>query len=56
MLLLLVKWALQRGLTVLLKSVDRLFGVVGGVFCIKIIRCFHQVIQGGNVDEETYYL
>jgi hypothetical protein len=52
----LVNRALQPDLTGLLKSVDGLFDMVGRVFRTKIIRCLHQVIQGGNIDEEKYYL
>lgn len=36
---------LQLKLTGMLKSIDGLFDMVGGVFSAKIIRCFHQVIQ-----------
>lgn len=36
---------LQLELTGMLKSIDGLFDMVGGVFSAKIIRCFHQVIQ-----------
>ena len=55
-LLLPVNWAVQLDLTGLLKSVDRLIDMVGSVFRTKVIRYFHQVIQGGNIDEERYYL
>lgn len=47
---------MQLDLTGLLKSVDRLIDMVGSVLRKKIIQCFHQVIQGGNIDEERYYL
>ena len=46
----------QLDLTGLLKRVDRLIDMVGSVFRTKVIRYFHQVIQGGNIDEERYYL
>lgn len=46
----------QLDLTGLLKSIDRLIDMVGSVFRTKVIRYFHQVIQGGNIDEERYYL
>ena len=55
-LLLMENIALPLDLTGLLMSVDGLFDMVGGVFLTKIIRCFHRVIQGGNIDEEKYYL
>lgn len=45
-----------RDLTGLLKSVDRLIDLVGSVLRGNVIRYFHQVIQGGNIDEERYYL
>ena len=51
-----VNQAVQLDLTGLLKSVDRLIDMVGSVFRTKVIRYFHQVIQGGNIDEERYYL
>lgn len=51
-----VNQAVQLNLTGLLKSVDRLIDMVGSVFRTKVIRYFHQVIQGGNIDEERYYL
>ena len=47
---------MQPDLTGLLKSIDRLIDLVGSVFRTKVIRYFHQVIQGGNIDEEKYYL
>ena len=46
----------QLDLTGLLKSIDRLIDMVGSVFRTKVIRYFHQVIQGGNIDAERYYL
>ena len=55
-LLLPVNQAVQLDLTGLLKGVDRLIDMVGSVFRTKVIRYFHQVIQGGNIDEERYYL
>ena len=51
-----VNQAVQLDLTGLLKSVDRLIDMVGSAFRTKVIRYFHQVIQGGNIDEERYYL
>ena len=51
-----VNQAVQLDLTGLLKSVDRLIDMVGSVFRTKVIQYFHQVIQGGNIDEERYYL
>lgn len=56
MLLFLVNGALQLELTGVSKNVDGLFDMVGRVFSTKIIRYFHQVIQGGIIDEEKYYL
>ena len=47
---------MQLDLTGLLKRVDRLSDMVGSVFRTKEIRYFHQVIQGGNIDEERYSL
>ena len=55
-LLLPVNYAVQLDLTGLLKGFDRLIDMVGSVFRTKVIRYFHQVIQGGNIDEERYYL
>ena len=40
----------------MLNRVDKLTRLVGSVFRTKVIRYFHQVIQGGNIDEERYYL
>ena len=40
----------------MLTLVDRLLDIIGSVFLRKVIRFFHQVIQGGNIDEERYYL
>ena len=55
-LLLLINRALQLELIGMLNSIDGLFDMVGGIFRTKIIRCLHQVIQGGNIDEKKYYL
>ena len=43
---------MQLDLTGLLKIVDRLIDLVGSVFRTKVIRYFHQVMQGGNIGEE----
>ena len=55
-LLLPVNEVMQLDLTGLLKSVDRLIDMDGSDFRTKVIRYFHQEIQGGNIDEERYYL
>ena len=49
-----VNQAVQLDLTGLLKSVNRLIDMVGSVFRTKVIRYFHQVIQGGNIDETSF--
>ena len=44
------------GEILMILNTNRLIDMVGSVFRTKVIRYFHQVIQGGNIDEERYYL